>query len=511
MTTEELLRLRMRGSFGTPLQADPFAANLKRNIPLATPSPLNPPDTGLSNLRALKTPALDEYRSYLSRAPKREDYQLSGIGKALAAISGFGEGMRGGAARAYETSSAIMDEPYRRASEDYNTQGGRMKELADLEYRGLTDDQKLQVQLAEHNLKLRDQIIKEIKTGSDIKVNDAQIKNLMSQAEQRGWTPQRNELTGQLVMVNSGTGETRTIGQFMQTPEAKKALEFKFFQKEEGVREAGRRSRQEDAQAHDITMAGIKFGNDKALEKFKQDLSNKNLSPTQNNAAFEGAYKQVLTMYPEMKDQLFKTDDNGNLVLKEKYDPKKHGSAEKGFKGEFYNPEVFDMFQRSITEIMNQKKGEPSTGYTGPHIPSVSIEDSKVAPVVETDPLRAQAIQFLKDNDFDETDEENITNAMAKIKEESTASSANTPTVTYPVSGPGGMGIPSVSLPNIGMPASFGSNVPYPYGPVNQIDARAAISNMWNSMPGMPNIPINNELRAAWERMKNTPGPLGRR
>lgn len=386
MTTEELLRLRMRNSFNP---ADPFAANLKRNIPLATPSPLNPPDTGLSNLRALKTPALDEYRSYLSRAPKREDYQLSGIGKALAAISGFGEGMRGGAARAYETSSAIMDEPYRRATEDYNTQGGRLKEKADLEYRGLTDQQKLEVQLAEHNLKLRDQIIKEIKAGSDIKVNDAQIKNLMSQAEGRNIEFKPNETTGQLEAVNKVTGARMSLGQFMQTPEAKEALRFKFFQKEEGVRQQGRRELQNDAQSFSVELEKLRQGNAESLarlrsqlsrgdEKFKKQLEG--MTPSAQKTAFELAFQQATLDNPELQED----------------DPVK--------------------FMDAVRQRLKEVRERSTTNK--PTITENETISAPTVPTVETDPMRIQAVEFLKSIDADETDEENITNAIAKLQEE---------------------------------------------------------------------------------------------
>lgn len=400
-----------------PSPEDPFGANIRRFTPPTTiepyvPSPINPPDTGLISLRSRKTPAMDEYSGYLANAPRREDYQTGKIGKVLAAIAGFGEGYTSKSpARAFDTTRGIIDRPYEEASTEYARHGGRLKELSELEYRSQGDEAKLELEIGKAGLANRKQILDEIQAASGIKLNEARVKDFESRINQRGETIQKNEVTGQLEVVNTVTKVRVPLGQFMQTPEAKADLEHKFFNKREAVQQKGREKLQGNAQAHAVKMEGLRFGNDKNLAKFRQELQNNApLSPTQSNAAFDGAYQEILTLYPDMKDRLFEADANGNLTLRKDF-----------------NQDAFDMFKIAVQEKMKEKMGKPNT--LNPSIPEPNpIMDSAIpdnVPQVQ-DPssvaLRQAAIQFLVDNNFDEADEENIANAMKKISEESSVS-----------------------------------------------------------------------------------------
>lgn len=291
----------------------------ERPAGIITDSPLNPPDTGLAALRKRRTPALDEYTTYLGSEPSRKDYQQGKVGKILSSIAGFTEGIQRGPGSGIKTAQALMDRPYQEARSDWESKGGRLKELAGLEYQKLGDEEKLEVKIAADKLAQDKELHDWIKDQKGFELTAAQIDNLKSQIKNRGKSLQKNEKTGNLEIVDIQSGARQSLGQFMESPEQKDLREFGRFRKEEGIRQEGRESLQEDRQAHDKFMEGLKFSNDKTLAKLKSDLDKANPNATQSNAAYEGAMSEVLQENPELKEQLFTSNPDGSVTLKDKY------------------------------------------------------------------------------------------------------------------------------------------------------------------------------------------------
>lgn len=276
-----------------------------------TMSPLNPPEAiqpqGLLGLRARQTPHNDALVSYLGNEPKESDYKPGKISKILASIAGFSEGMNKGPGAAYNLTSGLFRQPYERALESHKSRGGRLRELADIEYRTLTDDQKLEIQIAEDQLKKREEARNWLKTQSDVAHSEAQVENIMSQIQNRGLSIQKNERTGELEVVNITNGSRRSLGKFAETPSERRADEHRFFRAEEGIRQAGR-----------ITLEGIRNANETELSKLRSRLTQGNellrqsldsLSATQQKAAFELAYQQASIDNPELE-----ADDPGQFM-----------------------------------------------------------------------------------------------------------------------------------------------------------------------------------------------------
>ena len=65
---------------------------------------------------------MKRYLDISQNAPKREDYQPTGWGRALAAAAGGLEGWKGGAGRGITAANAVRDMPYARALTDYDTE-----------------------------------------------------------------------------------------------------------------------------------------------------------------------------------------------------------------------------------------------------------------------------------------------------------------------------------------------------------------------------------------------------
>ena len=79
-----------------------------------------------------ETSAIDAFRNYLQRAPQREDY-APGLGNRIgAAIAGFGVGLQD-PAKGFALSQSMIEQPYRRAQEAYEAEGGRLGSLAEIE------------------------------------------------------------------------------------------------------------------------------------------------------------------------------------------------------------------------------------------------------------------------------------------------------------------------------------------------------------------------------------------
>lgn len=389
--------------------------------PIIKQSPLNPPDTGLAGLRTRATPAIDEYKAYLGSEPNRRDYEQGKLGKILSSIAGFTEGVQKGPREGVNVAASLMDRPYAEAVSDYKSKGGRLKELSDLEYRGLTDQQKLEVQIAQDERDRTKEAHDWLKDQKGMQLTDKQMQNLDSQMKARGWSTELNKKTGDLEAVNTATGERKNFGQFMESPEQADLREFTQWGKKEGIQQRDRLALQHDAQAHAKFMEGLRVSGDKGILKFKQELADdaklKNLDPTQSNAAYTGATSEILLEHPEWKEQLFTTDPTGNLIMKDKYPQ-----------------DVYATFLDAVKIRGNRKKGLDTTpgvgtGFTGAptvtappsDIPQVTMpgnETRNVAPPIsmpQPDMARQQAIQELANIHIDHPTEEMIQEAMKDL------------------------------------------------------------------------------------------------
>lgn len=87
---------------------------------------------------AFQTPAMDAYQNYLGSAPRRDDFQGNFLQKLLAGIAGFSTGMRNPMA-GVQTSLGIMDTPYLRAMQEYQSMEPGLRQAATIEERSLGD------------------------------------------------------------------------------------------------------------------------------------------------------------------------------------------------------------------------------------------------------------------------------------------------------------------------------------------------------------------------------------
>lgn len=381
MATPNFLdKLRLRNLFGNDPQ---FGGQVnKRQSLFETPEitiPTNPPIS--------RTPMMDNYRNMLlGGEPNRKDYEQGKIGKTLALVAGGLTGATEGISRGIATGQGILEQPYNRALEDYSNKGGRLRELADLEYKTGLEDRKF-------GIENRELTLKEIKALSDVNLTDAQIKNLQSQIKNRGMSLQKNEATGMLEVVNINDGTRQSVGKFLETPGEKDTREKGMFGYKYGIEQKGKKE-----------LESIRFNHDKALAKLKSDLDTQsNITPTQSNAAFEGALAETSFNNPELSKKIFDTDaKTGNLVLKEKYDPKD-----------------YQTFIAKVNQRINAKVGKETNAVNFPTIETPTNTTPQVTNP-EDQVLRETAIQAIKEQYPDKpealTDEETIQFVMEQIR-----------------------------------------------------------------------------------------------
>ena len=370
-------------------QVGPFDPISAAAVAPTTVPPSSAPDTGLIALQRRSYPAMDEYRSYLKNAPSRENYKMGKVGNVLAAIAGGVEGTFKGPTAGVQTFSNLRDLPYERAMYDYERQGGRLRDLAELEYKTSADETKLQ-------LDINKQIIDALQAESRIKLDNARVNELQNRARTQGKSFQKNEVTGQLEVVDIVTGNRQSIGQFAESLAQKGEREWKDFLKREGVQQAGRER-----------LEGIRTANDERLTRLRKQLDIEDVTPQENETAFDSAYKQVITENANYR-ALFDTDDNGNLVLKQKPD------------------------EDLLASFMDDVKIRKNKILQRPVTPSRSFTKEGSAKVTEpaaTDPLREAAVAYLRDNDYEE-DEESIQEVMRQISEK--ANVASPPPINIP-------------------------------------------------------------------------------
>ena len=449
--------------------------------------PLNAPDSNLAALRGRARPYMDQYAELLKGQPNRQDYQLSKVGKALAAASGMLTGSMQGAERGINVFKNLAEEPYRRATEDYSTKGGRLKELAGVEAAQIAEQDKLEAAIAADEAKRRDDLRQMIKTQSDIDLSDARIKDMEERRKVLGLSWGTNAVTGMLELRDLKTNQIVPIHKIAETPKETDTREFEQFKKKfdvdlageermEGIRQGNRIKIKGMDQVHDKEMLGLRQRADlymqnsrhaDAEELIKLRSNLERLSPTQRNAAFEGAYKRVILQNPELRDRLFDIDpSSGAATLKKDYEPA-----------------VFDLFNRAVETTMRENMGESSTGFSG--VPNaapamgVNPNNTTSGPGNNTgiDPARqAQAVTWLTQNGF-ESDPASVAEWIRQDDAEKLSAVNPQPQVALPPQAP-----PQIALPQV-----------VPQGIVNP---QGMFRNFGNTTPLQPQDVINLRERA---------------
>lgn len=171
------------------------------------------------------TSAMDMYNEHLNAIPERT---RPGIGsRILSALAGGMEGYRGGPNRGIAAAQNVYEEPYQRKLDDYKTKGSILGQRANLEqndnemkYRNYISALKAR---EDADSKLRDDERADKQLGALQEWREFQKKN----AGDKNWVLNTNELTGELVRVNTATGDIIPLAKTRQTPDEKIQSEAK--------------------------------------------------------------------------------------------------------------------------------------------------------------------------------------------------------------------------------------------------------------------------------------------
>jgi len=482
------------GPFNNAYGADPTTPGM--GTP-AISSPLNAPDSNLRALRGRARPYMDQLKDFYSSEPKREEHQLSKLGKALSAASGvIGAGIQKDPAHGIGIYKSIADEPFKKAQIDYASKANRLQNLASIENTQLEDQDKLEVAIAADEAKRRDDIRQMIVAQSGMELNAAQVRKIEDDIKNGKKVISVSDLTGQRQIVDGKTGEVWNIGKVKETAEETSAREHKWFKERFGVEQTGRKEMEGIQQSnriaikgmdqvHDKFMENLRSSNDRLEIKLRDNLDR--LSPKEQGTAFDNAYKQTLLKHPAMQNMLFDQDEKGNLSLKKDY-----------------NPDLHALFISSVNQTMTQAMGEVnsavSAGPTGiSDDPSVrdavshSVAGNIQQPAAQVDPaLRAAAIADLTKNGVP-THEDNI---ALWIQQASTPQN-QAPQVALPDQTPPVVGTPDVGLEAIkGIPGQIRNNIYFgdysqPHPPVQITDPNSdtglnTIGGLINSIRNAP-------------------------
>lgn len=322
MNLLEMMRRRRLFGLNNPPSTDTFGVGGQANrsglfnqIPIAD-VPLNPP-----NRRG--TPHLDEFKKHLAGAPSREDYRLNKTGNILAGIAGVAEGATRGASQGINTFQTLAETPYARASADYESRSGRLKDLAELEYQGMTDAQKQELQIRESERQDRELELKEIEANARQAKDAADIARINAQTQATGISFDVDETSGNIVMRDAKTGVVKDLGfKVKETPGEKDTRTRNMFIFEEGERQKNRISLEGIRTNNAKALENLRTANDRDLEKFRKEITREDkelernlalMTPAAQKSAYELAVSQVSTDFgadrvKDMKPEEFATE-----------------------------------------------------------------------------------------------------------------------------------------------------------------------------------------------------------
>lgn len=286
-----------RFQFGQPV-TDPFQSPYKKllfdsaeesNSFDHNPQPpveAQPPATFMDAYRELlkgnNGPSMERYRKFLeSGAPRREDYKPGVANRIAAILSGISSSFSGNPQNAASITSSMLEAPYRRRLEDYSQEGGRLKELAEVE--SLDQKNKLQVvnSLVEAKNKEEDNKRAERALEQQLKKGDLDMKRTQQLIESHGMQFVINRETGEGSYIKPD-GTIKKIGKFDLSNEQRikqdqskevfsenlrrgtafslEAQRHKNRLAEEDNRQEGRETLLDDKQAHQLTRDAARGG-----------------------------------------------------------------------------------------------------------------------------------------------------------------------------------------------------------------------------------------------------------
>src|SRR5688572_17098096 len=134
---------------------------------------------------------MSDYERFLMQgAPRQEDHQRSkGAKIAAALLSGLGGYLGDGGATVKNTNNALM-QPYERAMNEYELEGGRLKELSSIETARTNQDRLALKAIQDYELAKADDDRAERTLSNTIRNTDSLVNT-------RGKSVRRNELTGE--------------------------------------------------------------------------------------------------------------------------------------------------------------------------------------------------------------------------------------------------------------------------------------------------------------------------
>lgn len=136
------------------------------------------PDVYRSVMEQEPGPAQQKYRQFLDEEiPSRENFKPSKMNRLAAMLSGISEGMQGG--DGYGAARKVLDDPYKRAIDDFKLRGDKYVKAAELEEKNVGNRVKTLWDTLRYNQDMNQQL--ETK-----RLNDARINNYQSQATARG-------------------------------------------------------------------------------------------------------------------------------------------------------------------------------------------------------------------------------------------------------------------------------------------------------------------------------------
>lgn len=313
-------------------EIDPFASNIKERVqfPISptvkeelSSSPLEPENSNSSILDMLKaqraTPRLRNYEKYLESEPNRKDHQAGKLSKILAAVAGTIEGATDSPSKGLNTYKAITDMPYITARQDWESKGSRLKELTELEHRGLSDEEKRLVQLENFRLKGLEEARTWYKDQKAMQLSDARINDITNRIKTQGLSVEKNEITGEMEVVDKIKGTRTSLGKFAESiPEKTKRENATWFGRET-IRQGNRLQVQDRAFGQQLNMESIRSLNEGELARYRSLLGRdddeikrklEGMTTAAQKTALELAFQQATLDNPELQE-----DDPGQFMV----------------------------------------------------------------------------------------------------------------------------------------------------------------------------------------------------
>ena len=301
-----------------------------------------PPKMGMSSY-----PDVESYRSVLKEQPKREEHQLNKKGKWLAFGAGLAEGYNRGVQPGIETGLGLMDRPYNQAMEDWKSRVGGKGELANLEVkldeigRKKTDD--AYKMMYDYNKN----IIDWEEAKSRLELNDAQIRNYESLAQDREQTPLN--IGGRQYILHKYPGHKMILEDLGvgETAQEKRDADWEIRNKELGVQLDNALKLEKERHAGDIDIAGMRASSDESLLRLRYDLErammNSGIDLDNFKKAWDIAVTRAFDVDPGLTSQIMNPD----------------GSPKVDRSGNVLRPELWDRYKKQI-----QKQVEDLLGWT---------------------------------------------------------------------------------------------------------------------------------------------------